>query len=160
MFSRVQLLIYPEAFGEWKQLLLLYLFLSLYVPLFRHKLSSIVSSCFAVDKFFTPSLGRLIFPYEVLGVWSTKFCNVVPKFLDAVEKINIGRSFSLHSRALCIFTSWVLLIPSVLPTSSFTETSKTHLLAIWDSCNREQEGNLLLGVTVWNLVYSYRYNSM
>jgi hypothetical protein len=77
-----------------------------------------------------------------------------------VEKINIGRSFSLHSRALCIFTSWVLLIPSVLPTSSFTETSKTHLLAIWDSCNREQEGNLLLGVTVWNLVYSYRYNSM
>ena len=39
-----------------------------YVPLSRHKLNSIVSSCFARDKFFTPSLGLLIFPYEFLGV--------------------------------------------------------------------------------------------
>lgn len=69
MFSRVQSLNYAGAFRERKQLLLLYVFLSLYVPFPRHKLSSIVSSCFARGTFFTPSLSHLIFPYEVLGVW-------------------------------------------------------------------------------------------
>ena len=119
MFSCVQSLNYAGSFREWKQLLLLYVFLSLYVTFSRHKLSSIVSSCFALDKFFTSSLSHLIFLYELLDVWfnSTKFRNIVHKFLDAVEKTNIGQSFSLYTRALCIFTSQVLLISSVLSTS-------------------------------------------
>ena len=66
----------------------------------------------------------------VYGSKPIKFCNVVHKFLDAMEKINICRTFSLHLRALCIFTSQVLLtlrlLMSYIYRAPILDVSRSH----------------------------------